>query len=51
MCNIFDQLIQTIVSLGKLVIYADCGEIMPLFLNIGLACDHPAGFENFRNQF
>jgi enoyl-CoA hydratase/carnithine racemase len=40
MCNIFDQLIQTIVSLDKLVIYADCGEIIPLFLNIGLACDH-----------
>ena len=40
MCNIFDQLIQTIFGLNKLIIYADCGEIIPIFLNIGLACDY-----------
>ena len=40
MCNIFDQLILTIVNLNKLVIYADGGEVIPIFLNIGLACDY-----------
>lgn len=40
MCNIFDQLIQKIIGLNKLVIHADGGEIIPLFLNISLACDY-----------
>ncbi len=40
MCNLFDQLIQTIARMKKLVIYADCGEVIPLFLSIGLACDY-----------
>ncbi len=40
MCNIFDQLIQKIVGLNKFVIHADCGEVIPLFLNISLACDY-----------
>lgn len=39
-CNIFDQLIQKIVRLNKLVIHADGGKIIPLFLNISLACDY-----------
>ena len=40
MCNIFDRLILEIAGLNKLVIHADCGEIIPLFLNISLACDY-----------
>ena len=40
MCNFFDQLILKIVGLNKLVVHADCGEIIPLFLNISLACDY-----------
>jgi enoyl-CoA hydratase/carnithine racemase len=40
MCNIFDRLILEIANLNKLVIHADCGEIIPLFLNISLACDY-----------
>ena len=32
--------------LKKLVIYADCGEVIPLFLNIGLACDYRIVAEN-----
>ena len=40
MCNFFDQLILKIVSLNKVVVHADCGEIIPLFLNISLACDY-----------
>jgi len=40
MCNIFDQLILKIVSFKKPAIYADCDEIIPLFLNLSLACDY-----------
>lgn len=40
MCNFFDQLILKIVGLNKVVVHADCGEIIPLFLNISLACDY-----------
>ena len=39
-CNIFDQLILKIIRLNKLVIHADGGKIIPLFLNISLACDY-----------
>ena len=40
MCNVFDQLILKIVRLNKPVIYADCGEIISLFLSMSLACDY-----------
>jgi 2-(1,2-epoxy-1,2-dihydrophenyl)acetyl-CoA isomerase len=40
MCHVFDQLILKIVRLDKPVIYADCGEIISLFLSMGLACDY-----------
>ncbi|MGV7223380.1 MAG: hypothetical protein ACQ9MH_17855 [Nitrospinales bacterium] len=40
MCNVFDQLILKIVGLNKLVIHTDCGEVIPLFLNLSLACDY-----------
>jgi 2-(1,2-epoxy-1,2-dihydrophenyl)acetyl-CoA isomerase len=40
LCNIFDQLILKIVGLNKLVIHTDCGEVIPLFLNMSLACDY-----------
>ncbi len=40
MCNIFDQLILKIIKLNKLVIHSDCGEVIPLFLNMSLACDY-----------
>lgn len=40
MCNFFDQLILKIVGLNKMVVHADCGEIIPLFLNLSLACDY-----------
>ncbi|MFC1880261.1 enoyl-CoA hydratase/isomerase family protein [Thermodesulfobacteriota bacterium] len=40
MCNIFDQLILKIIKLNKLAIHADCGEVISLFLNMGLACDY-----------
>jgi 2-(1,2-epoxy-1,2-dihydrophenyl)acetyl-CoA isomerase len=40
MCNVFDQLILKIVRLNKPVIHADCGEVISLFLSMGLACDY-----------
>jgi 2-(1,2-epoxy-1,2-dihydrophenyl)acetyl-CoA isomerase len=40
LCNIFDQLILNIVGLNKLVIHTDCDEVIPLFLNMSLACDY-----------
>jgi len=40
MCNLFDQLILKIVRLNKPIIYADCGEVISLFLSMGLACDY-----------
>jgi len=40
MCNVFDQLILKILRLSKPVIYADCGEIISLFLSMSLACDY-----------
>lgn len=40
MCNVFDQIILKIVRLNKPVIYADCGEVISLFLSMSLACDY-----------
>lgn len=40
LCNIFDQLILKIAGLNKLVIHADCGEVIPIFLNISFASDY-----------
>jgi enoyl-CoA hydratase/carnithine racemase len=40
LCNVFDQFILTLIELNKIVIHADCGQVIPLFLNLSLACDH-----------
>ena len=40
MCNSFDRLILAVAGLKKIVVYADSGEIIPLFLNLSLACDY-----------
>jgi len=40
LCNVYDQLILKIVGFNKPVIYADCDEVIPLFLNMSLACDY-----------
>ena len=40
MCNFFDQLILKIFGLNKIVVHADCGEIIPLFFYLSLACDY-----------
>ena len=40
MFNAVDQLILKIVEMNQIVIHADSGNVLPLFLNISLACDY-----------
>jgi 2-(1,2-epoxy-1,2-dihydrophenyl)acetyl-CoA isomerase len=53
LCNVFDQFILSLVELNKIVIHADCGQVIPLFLNMSLACDHRIVDENtvFQNPY
>jgi len=38
--NSVDQFIEKIVSVNKIVIHADSGRVIPLFMNVSLACDY-----------
>jgi len=38
--NSFDQFILKIVNLNKIVVHADSGRVIPLFMNVSLACDY-----------
>ena len=38
--NAINQLVLLVRDINKIVIHADDGEILPLFFNIGLACDY-----------
>jgi enoyl-CoA hydratase/carnithine racemase len=38
--NVFKQLIMRIINLNKIVIHANRGRVISLFLNLSLACDH-----------
>ncbi|MCD6298669.1 MAG: enoyl-CoA hydratase/isomerase family protein [Deltaproteobacteria bacterium] len=40
MCHAVDQFILKIVDLNKMVVHADGGRIIPMFLNVSLACDY-----------
>jgi enoyl-CoA hydratase/carnithine racemase len=40
LCNVFDQFILKLVRINKVIVHADCGHIIPLFLNLSLACDY-----------
>jgi len=40
LCNVVDQLILKIMDLNKIVIHANSGRVISLFLNISLACDY-----------
>jgi 2-(1,2-epoxy-1,2-dihydrophenyl)acetyl-CoA isomerase len=40
MCNFFDQFLLKIVGLNKVIVHADSGHVIPLFLNLSLACDY-----------
>ena len=46
MFNAVDQLILKIVELNQIVIHADSGNVLPLFLNISLACDYRVVADN-----
>lgn len=39
-CNIIDQTILNIVTLNKIVIHVCSGDVISLFMNLSLACDH-----------
>jgi len=38
--NSFDQFILKIVNLNKIVVHAHSGRVIPLFMNVSLACDY-----------
>lgn len=40
MYNAISQFILKLVSLNKMVVHADSGNVILLFMNIGLACDY-----------
>jgi enoyl-CoA hydratase/carnithine racemase len=40
MFNAADQFILKIIAMNQIVIHADSGNVLPLFLNISLACDY-----------
>lgn len=39
-CNVFDQLILDVVGLNKFVVHVDGSKYIPLFFNLGFACDY-----------
>jgi len=46
MFNAVDQLILKIIEMNQIVIHADSGNVLPLFLNISLACDYRVVADN-----
>jgi len=40
MLNVFNQIILKIAGLNKVIVHSDSGLVIPLFLNISLACDY-----------
>ena len=46
MFNAVDQLILKIIGMNQIVIHADSGNVLPLFLNISLACDYRVVAQN-----
>ena len=53
LCNVVDQFILKIVGLNKIVIHANSGRVISLFLNISLACDYRIIGDNtvFQNPY
>ncbi|HDH97782.1 MAG TPA: enoyl-CoA hydratase/isomerase family protein [Deltaproteobacteria bacterium] len=49
--NAVNQFILKIMELNKIVVHADSGEVIPLFLNVSLACDYRVVADNtvFKN--
>jgi len=40
MCNFVNRLVVALVNLNQIVVHANCGEVIPLGLNLSLACDY-----------
>ncbi|MFC1531796.1 enoyl-CoA hydratase/isomerase family protein [Thermodesulfobacteriota bacterium] len=53
LCNVVDQFILKIVGLNKIVIHANSGNVISLFLNVSLACDYRIAADNtvFQNPY
>lgn len=51
--NVFCQFILKLMELNKVVIHANCGKVIPLFLNVSLACDYRIIADNtvFQNPY
>jgi 2-(1,2-epoxy-1,2-dihydrophenyl)acetyl-CoA isomerase len=51
--NVFTQIILKIVELNKIVVHANSGKVISLFLNVSLACDYRIVADNtvFQNPF
>lgn len=51
--NLVDQFILKLMALNKCVIHADSGRVIPLFLNVSLACDYRIVADNtvFQNAY
>lgn len=51
--NVFCQLILKLMALNKPIIHANCGKVIPLFLNVSLACDYRIIADNtvFQNPY
>ena len=53
LCNVVDQFILKIMDLNKIVVHANSGRVISLFLNISLACDYRIIADNtlFQNPY
>ena len=53
MCNVIDQFILRIVDLNKIVVHANSGKVVSVFLNVSLACDYRIVADNtvFQNPY
>ena len=51
--NVFSQFILKLMELNKVVVHANCGQVIPLFLNVSLACDYRIIADNtvFQNPY
>jgi 2-(1,2-epoxy-1,2-dihydrophenyl)acetyl-CoA isomerase len=51
--NVFCQFILKLMELNKVVVHANCGKVIPLFLNVSLACDYRIIADNtvFQNPY
>ncbi len=53
LCNVYASLIVKLTTLNKMVIHVTSGNVIPLFLNLSLACDHRIAADTtiYRNSY